>query len=441
MYGRQVFCSLPQRCTVFFQYNSHAGLIAGSVDCHFGNIIMQFQADGSINLRALYHANFLVRHKVLRERFFLVRCQPGKVRLVIGKAARHQLNVRPIIISQVAVPSLAKVAAAPSPLLLARGDMVVRHMEDTGFFAVVIAADEIIIRMVGHVGGGNRNILITGDIHTGRIILLVIDACCNREAGHIALPVIHYRMNIRWEYRLRIIVDRHRRVGPPQKCLRHRGTVMQLGINPNICLVRENGKACHTLGAEHILNFTDNNGTAAILIFSDIAVNRIKRAGTMMLRPVELDTAADPRSCQTNQRGFDNMVIINEIVVIRLIISTLDSATQFRKNHHVKILIFQAKGVINAIFFLITDFINHAVRIYFAAATLINTFFQEHRVFIRLTDRVGRNCHVLTPDGNSLSNIFHEKLSPILFDVNLGQCRIVPSADTAGIARCCLRSA
>ena len=290
---------------------------------------------------------------------------------------------------------------------------MVGHMQDTGLFAVVITADKVVVRMIGHVRGRHRDILITGNIHTGGIVLLIVNAGGNGEAGHIALAVVHNSVYIRREHRLGIIVDRHRRVSPPQESLRHGSTVVQLGVDLDVRLIREDGKAGHALGAEHVLDLADNDRAAAIRILADIAVYRIVGAGAVVLRPVELDAAADPGAGQADQRRFDHVVIVNKIVVVGLIISALDAAAQLGQDHHIQIFVFQAEGVVNTVLFFILDLINNAVRVHFAAAALVNAFFQEHGVFVRLADRVRGDGNIFPPDSNAFCNVFHRETSHI----------------------------
>ena len=44
---------------------------------------------------------------------------------------------------------------------------------------------------------------------------LVVSENKTRKTGNIPFAVIHHRVDIRWKNRLIIIVDMHRRVGPP----------------------------------------------------------------------------------------------------------------------------------------------------------------------------------------------------------------------------------
>jgi len=72
-----------------------------------------------------------------------------------------------------------------------------------------------------------------------------------------------------------------------------------------------------------------------------------------MLRPIEFDSTADPRSGKSDQRRFNHFVIVNKIIIIGFIERSLDSSSQFGENHDEQIVIFKE----NRLIFLIDFFI------------------------------------------------------------------------------------
>ena len=199
---------------------------------------MNLHVDHSINGSILYIAHLLIWHKILFESLLFKRFQPGKVRLIVRVYTSHQLNVWTIFVCQIAVPCFSKITAAPGPLLLTRRDMMVSDMKDTSFFSIIISTHKVKVGFFSHVGGRYRNIFVTGNIHTCTVIMFIIYPCRNRELGYVTFTMIHYRMNIWREYRLGIIIHCDCRVCPPQECLCHRSTVVQLSPDLNISLVR-----------------------------------------------------------------------------------------------------------------------------------------------------------------------------------------------------------
>ena len=241
---------------------------------------------------------------------------------------------------------------------------MVCYMKDSCFFSVIISTHKVKIRFFCHIGSWNRNIFITGNIYTCTVIMFIIYTCGNREFGYITFTMIHNCMYIRWENRLCIIIYRNCRICPPEKSLCHWSTIVQLSTDFNICLVRIQCKACNSFCSVHLVYIIDHNCFTSIFMFCNCIVYRLISSRTVMLRPVKFNTTGNPRSCQTYQRWFNYMVIIYKIISICFIICSLDSATQFRKYHHFKILILQINCLPCLIFFDIFNLLYHRIRIY-----------------------------------------------------------------------------
>ena len=91
------------------------------------------------------------------------------------------------------------------------------------------------------------------------------------------------------------------------------------------------------------------------------------------------------------------MVIIDEMALFDLVVSHLDASAQLRQDHHLDILVLDINGLILLIHLLVAHCLDNRIRIYHATRTLINTFFQEHRVLLGLSYFVGRNSHDFSP--------------------------------------------
>ena len=125
----------------------------------------------------------------------------------------------------------------------------------------------------------------------------------------------------------------------------------------------------------------------------------------MVLRPVELDTAGDPRAGQSDQGRLDHMIVINEMTLLDLVVRHLYPSAQFWQDHHLYIFIFQIHGMIGLILTSIFDLFNYRIRIYDPAASLIHTFFQEHRILLRFTNAIGREKDIFLPNFYNLCHI------------------------------------
>ena len=188
-------------------------------------------------------------------------------------------------------------------------------------------------------------------------------------------------MDIRRENRLRIFIDRDSRIRPPQKRLRQRGTIIQLAGNFNIRFSRIQRNFGNLTRSVHLIHIMGYDGLASILIFKNRAVDRKIRRRPVMLRPVKLDSSGNPRTKQTDQRRFDYMIVIDKIIPIRFVVSSLDSSSKFRQNHYLQIFVFQINGPVGFLHLIVPDPVYCRIRVHFAAASLIDTFFKKNRIF------------------------------------------------------------
>ena len=245
----------------------------GDIDANRRFGIINREVDDDFTGGVFSAANALKGHKDLREALLFARHEPGKIRLVIGVRATHQLNVGTIRVGQLAIPGLAKVAGAPGPLLFARDDMVVGDVHHARLDTVVITADKVKVGMIGHVGGRNRDILVARNIGAWRVVHFVVSAGGNRKIGDGPLAMIHHRVDIGREDRLVVIVDMDRRVGPPEEGLRLAGAVVKLHINFQIGAVGVEPEAVHTLGVKHNLQLGTPDRFAAICPFLNAPID------------------------------------------------------------------------------------------------------------------------------------------------------------------------
>ena len=116
-----------------------------------------------------------------------------------------------------------------------------------------------------------------------------------------------------------------------------------------------------------------------------------------MLRPVKLNSSGDPGTCKSHQRRLDNTVIIDKIIAVCLIQGSLYPASKFRHHHDFQIFILQEYNVPYFAFLFPADIGNRRIRVYLAAASLINPLFKEHRIDVRISDLVCWNLDFLFP--------------------------------------------
>ena len=201
--------------------------------------------------------------------------------------------------------------------------------------------------------------------------------------------------------------------GQRGKCLSQVCAVVQLPADLNIRLVRIQGERSDSLGPVHLINVIAQERLAAVLVLRDHMVYRHIGRRPVMLRPVKLDAAGDPRSGQSNQRRFDHTVVVNKVIVVCLIQRALDTAAQFRKDHDLQVVIFQPDRVPDFICPGEADLLSGRVRIQFSARSLIHSFLKEHRILVCLSCLIGLNLHILFPDYHFTHIILHPRANDI----------------------------
>ena len=178
--------------------------------------------------------------------------------------------------------------------------------------------------------------------------------------------MVKHGIDVWWEHRLILVVHLYRRVSPPQECLWHICAVIQHAMNLQIRTARAQRKPCHTLLMEHFLHLTHPHRDRAILVLLYGTVCRHICCRTVMLRPVKLYTAANPRTQQSHQCRLYHMVIVNEVALPYLVVCHLYPATQLGQHHHLYIFILQPYRVPLMRYRTVGYRLYHWIRIYHA---------------------------------------------------------------------------
>ena len=86
----------------------------------------------------------------------------------------------------------------------------------------------------------------------------------------------------------------------------------------------------HPLHAVHGFVLAQPDCLASVRVLFDFVIHWHERRGTVMLWPVKLDAARDPRPQQTNQRGLNYVLPVEKIIVVGLVLPNVDTSTDFR---------------------------------------------------------------------------------------------------------------
>ena len=372
-------------------------LACGISSGHLAILIHHIDVHNQVLVGTFHDSQLTIWHEVLGESLLLVWHEPCEVRLVLGEHTCHQLDVWTIGIGEVAVPSLSEVSITPCPLLLAWRYMVIGHMEHTSLGIILITTLKVELRVHAHIGCRHLDVLVVGNIHTSGIVHLIIGTRGDRETAHGTLAMVKHGIDVLREHTLVIIVHCYSRVGPPKESLRHVGAIIETTLDFEISLARTKCESSHTLLMEHLFHLVHPYGNRAILILLDGAIHWEIGTWTMVLRPVELNATADPRTSQPHQCRFDDMIIIYKVTLLDLIVCHLHTTAQLGQNHHLDVFILNPDGMPLLIHLFIADTLDDRIRINHTTRTLINSFFQENRILLRGSHLIGWNHHCFSP--------------------------------------------
>ena len=105
----------------------------------------------------------LDRVPVLREHLRLAGREPAEVGLVVGVDTGHQLDVRAVVVGQLRIPGVAERARRPTSTASCPGRCALGPVHETGAGGVVVAAEEVVLRVDDHVGGRHGDVAVEVD--------------------------------------------------------------------------------------------------------------------------------------------------------------------------------------------------------------------------------------------------------------------------------------
>ena len=174
-----------------------------------------------------------------------------------------------------------------------------------------------------------------------------------------------------------------RRVGPPEEGLRIGGAIVDADDQLKKGFSRVEPHPVHALHPRHRVMLAQPDGGRAIRMLLDCHVRRQKRRRPVVLRPVELDATAGPRSGQPNQGRFDHRLVIHEIVSVGLVQGPVDATAECGQDHDQKVVVLDEDGLPRTGLRPLRDPVGKRQGIDAAAGSLIDPIFQKHRIWIR----------------------------------------------------------
>ena len=263
---------------------------------------------------------------------------------------------------------------------------------------MTVGTDKVVVGLVRHIGGGHRNVAVTGDIDSGGVVHLVVGATSDGEGADVALAVVIDGCHIGREDALVGIAPFHCRVGPPEEMARRVVAVEHLAGDLDKRLVGIEGKPRHHLQTAHRLHLAQPDGLGAALMLRDGEIHRHESSRSVVLRPVELDAAGDPGPHQPHQRRLDHFVVIDEVTIHHLVVSAVDTPPQLRQQHHLDEVVLQPDCPIGLHLLLTGEGIDHPIGIDGPRGALIDPLLEKHGVGIFGAHLVGRQGDGFDPD-------------------------------------------
>src|SRR5260370_35821733 len=78
-----------------------------------------------------------------------------------------------------------------------------------------------------------------------------------------------------------------------------------------------------------------------VRMFFDLKAHWHERCWSMMLWPIELYATGNPRPGQSHERGFDNVLAVEEVIPVRLVNADVDASANLLQDHDTQKLVLQ----------------------------------------------------------------------------------------------------
>ena len=184
------------------------------------------QVDRRLPRRLFHAAHVPQRIPRLLEHLRLARLNPRVVRLVVGIAADHQLEIRAVLVGEDAVPVRAFRPGSPLEELLARHGVVIGDVDEARLLTVVVPGQEVVGVVPREDRDRRRMVLPPAHVHAGEVVAAVA-AAPDRPRRELALRVLGAELG-RWRKDdLVVLVGVDRDVREVQERLRERRAVDQ----------------------------------------------------------------------------------------------------------------------------------------------------------------------------------------------------------------------
>ena len=300
-------------------------------DAGDAQVLAGLDVDRRLGRRVVEAVQIMDREEILFGMLHFAGLQPCVVGLVVRIRTRHQFQIRAVVVRQDLIPDAGRLVVAPQEEFLPFRIMAVRPDHDAGVLSVVVAAEEILLRLAAEERRGRGMDLPPADVRMVEFDSLVLTVEFRPRAGRI-LRVMDGVVHIRREDHLILLVRMDGRVRPVEERLRQLAVVAEVEIHFQAGRVRLQAEADFRPHAVAFLRFRDPDRGGAVGAAFDAIVRRHKRRRPMMMREIPLHAAGHPRAQHADQRGLHDILPIEEIIVVRLVESAHDAAAEIRQD-------------------------------------------------------------------------------------------------------------
>src|SRR6266568_8658579 len=211
--------------------------------------------------------------------------------------------------------------------------MSIRYVHQAGASSMIISPEKIIFRVEYHVRSRYWNVLVPGDVHPRCAIHAVIRVSCYGKGRHGTLGMVCDVGDIWREEGLILFVHLHGDIGPPQKCLDEWSAVIEPSFGFYDAFPWMHRNPDHAFHPVHWFVFAKPDRAAPVFVPFNLVIHRHKCGRSVVLRPVELHPAGNPRPQQADERWLDDVLPVKEIVVIGLVLPDVNPSADLRQDH------------------------------------------------------------------------------------------------------------
>src|SRR5262245_58600006 len=123
-----------------------------------------------------------------------------------------------------------------------------------------------------------------------------------------------------------------RNICPPKKRLRELRAIVDANFQFEIGASRVEADAVHAFHTCHWIVIAAPNGFRAISMLFNFEIGRQKGRRTMVLRPIEFNTAGNPWTGETDEGGLDDRLPVDYVVAVCFVLQDMNTTANFRKD-------------------------------------------------------------------------------------------------------------